>query len=209
MPRALKRKTNKAKAVPALFKHRNKIEKFRLEETVLRGIVTEGKSYAEVARMCNVDLARRGQEHLEVSPTNVKHYIKRMHEKLAMVEQEFFQDAIQGAGIVDEVTHLSSLVNSGYDRRQAIRDDMMACFEKDDREGFQRAIMLDQKNDQIIADTINKLSQIKNKLQTCVTIEYVYSLVQKMVDIVLNHEDIDGAEKEHLVVKMSQVIEFK
>lgn len=208
MPKSLARKPKK-KAVPALFKHRNKIEKFRLEEVVLRGVVTEGRSYAEVARLCNVELVRRGQDHLEVSSTNVKHYVKRMSEKLAMMEQEFFQDAIQGAGIVDEVAHLSSLVNSGYERRQAIRDDMMACFEKDDRDGFQRAVMLDQKNDQIIADTVNKLSQIKNKLQTCVTIEYVYTLVQKMVDIVLMHEGIEGAEKEHLVVKMSQVIDFK
>lgn len=203
-----KPKTKQPKKLPLVKRMRNKIERLKLEELVLKSFVTESKTIAEVTEDCNAELARRNLGHIVVNTTNVKNYVEKIKDKITTVRQDFFEEAIRNAGVVDKVKHLSALIHSGYERRQAIRDDMMSAFESGDRDGFHKAVSNDMKNDGFIADTINKLAQIENKLQTCVTIEFVYSLAQRMTDVVMGYDGIQEMDRDNLIIRMSQVVDF-
>ena len=200
-------KKKKLETLPALTRHQNKIERFKLEEIVVDAYVNKNCTVAQVVKRCQADLTKRGVT-VKINKTNVRNYIKKIRNKLAKLDQDFFQEVIQDAGVVDKIKNLSALVKSGWHRRQAIVEDMEACFEKGDRDGFQKAVRLDQQNDALMADIVTKLATLESKLQTTVTIEFVASLAQKMTDVVLGYDDIDALAKEHLVVKMSKMIDF-
>ena len=200
-------KKNKKEVLPALTRHQNKVEKFRLEEIVVDAYVNKNHTVPQVVKICNANLRKRGIS-TKINKTNIRNYIKKIKTKLAKADQDFFQEVIQDAGVVDKIKNLSALVKSGWHRRQAIMEDMEACFERGDRDGFQKAVRLDQQNDALMADIVTKLATLENKLQTTVTIEFVASLAQKMTDVVLGFDGIDGLAKEHLVVKMSKMIDF-
>lgn len=207
MSKILVKKKEKAEVRPALVRYQNKVERFRLEELVVDAYINKNCTLGQIVRLCNADLEKRGVL-TKINKTNVRNYLTKIKTKLAKTDQDFFQDVIHDAGVVDKVKNLSALIKSGWKRRQAIIEDMEACFEKGDRDGFQKAVRLDQQNDALMADIVTKLATLESKLQTTVTIEFVASLAQKMTDVILGFDGIDGLAKERLVVKMSKMIDF-
>jgi len=199
-------KKDKSPLVPT--RHQNKIEKYGLEEIVVDGVFNKKYTLGQIANRCNAELSKRGSGHLKINKSNVRTYVRKIQTKLSKLDQEFYQTVIENAGVVDKVKNLSSLVTNAHRRGEAITEDMVECYERGDKDGFYRAAKAAQSNDHLISDIVNKLANLEGKLQTCVTMDFVLSLVKKFMEIVHAYDGIDGLSKEHLIVKMSEAVDF-
>lgn len=191
----------------------NKVANCGLETLVLDLFINDNMKFSEIAQACNIELQLRKEngddkEYPLVYASNISNYLDKMRSRLTEMKQDAFEQATKGVKIVDKIKHLSALVGSAYERKEQIRVFSQQAFELGDSEKFFNAVAADRQNDAQLAEVCKLLAALESKVSTFVTIDYVKSLANKIVDKILNYEEIETMHRERLVLGIHQCIDL-
>ncbi len=199
-----------------LVKHvQYKIQKYKLEEDLIYWYMHDDCTIKELVKRCNTELDDRkinnGDKfpYQNITHSNVNNYLSKIRDKITMMRQDQFEQAIAGVGVIDKVRHLQGLVHSGYERGMLIKDRMIESFEKRDDRSFFAAVNAAKANDSQVADVLKSLAMLEGKLSTYVTVDYVKTLTGRIVDKIATDDHLDPMHKHNLILSVHQCIDLE